>query len=132
MDKLNPEQLEDALRRDGRYAPEAYQFLHHGLVYATKMVYGDDPPAGTRHISGAQLSEGLRRLAIQQWGPLAREVLERWGVRSTRDFGEMVFVLVGLNVLGKQDSDKLEDFDDVYNFAQAFSQYDIVLDCVEE
>jgi uncharacterized repeat protein (TIGR04138 family) len=119
------EQLEEAIRRDGRYPPEAYEFLLRGLQHTTQAVHGDPPADAPRHVSGRQLCEGLRSLALQTWGPLAGAVLARWGIRTTRDFGEMVFVLTGLGVLGKQDSDRIEDFDAVYDFASAFEDYRI-------
>ncbi|MFO0839648.1 MAG: Minf_1886 family protein [Phycisphaerae bacterium] len=128
MPELTPEKLEETIRCDGRYAPEAYEFLHRGLMHSTQMVYGEQPPEGARHVSGAQLCQGLRDLAIRQWGPLALDVLQRWGVRRTRDFGEMVFLLVSVGFLGKQDEDRIEDFDDVYDFSEAFTRYAIVLE----
>jgi len=73
-----------------------------------------------RQISGAELSDGLRKSALQEFGPLAKTVLNRWGVRTTRDFGEMVFVLLDAGLLGKTDEDRIEDFDNLYNFDDAF------------
>ena len=126
------ERIERAIREDGRYPPEAYEFLHRGLEYATRMVHGDESTEGPRHVSGQQLCEGLRGLALEQWGPLARDVLARWKIRATRDFGEMVYFLIKLGVMGRQDSDRPEDFHDVYDFDQAFSSYQIPLDVTDE
>ena len=75
------ERIEQAIREDGRYPPEAFEFLHRGLEYATRMVHGDEPAEGPRPVSGQQLCEGLRGLALEQWGPLAREVLAMAGER---------------------------------------------------
>jgi uncharacterized repeat protein (TIGR04138 family) len=126
------EGIEQAIRKDGRYPPEAYEFLHRGLGYATRMVHGDEPTEGPRHVSGQQLCEGLRRLALEQWGPLACDVLARWNIRATGDFGEMVYFLINLGVMGKQDSDRPEDFHQVYDFDQAFNSYQISLDVLYE
>ncbi len=126
------ERIERAIREDGRYPPEAYEFLHRGLEYATRMVHGDEPAEGPRHVSGQQLCEGLRGLALEQWGPLARDVLARWNIRATRDFGEMIYFLINLGVMGKQDSDRLEDFHEVYDFDQAFNSYQISFDAMDE
>ncbi len=120
--------IEQAIREDGRYPPEAFEFLQRGLEYATRMVYGADVPEGPRHVTGQQLCEGLRRLALETWGPLAPMVLRRWNIRTTRDFGEMVFLLVNMQLMGKQDSDRIEDFDDVYEFDEAFASYEIPTD----
>lgn len=126
------ERIERAIREDGRYPPEAYEFLHRGLEYATRMVHGDEPAEGPRHVSGQQLCEGLRGLALEQWGPLARDVLARWNIRATRDFGEMVYFLINLGMMGRQDSDRLEDFHEVYDFDQAFNSYQISFDAIDE
>jgi len=128
MDTREPDCLEQAIREDGRYPPAAYEFLRRGLDYTTRMVYGNDPPEGPRHVSGQQLCHGLRALALELWGPLAPAVLRNWNIHTTRDFGEMVFLLVRLGVLGKQDSDRIEDFDNVYDFDEAFRHYEIPLE----
>ncbi len=73
-----------------------------------------------RQITGSELSDGLREYALQQFGPLTMTVLHRWGVHTTRDFGEMVFVLLEARLLGKTDEDRIEDFDDLYSFEEAF------------
>ena len=85
-----------------------------------------------RLVTGQQLCEGLRALALESWGPLAQTVLNRWKIRGTRDFGEMVFLLIELGLMGKQDSDRVEDFDDVYDFGEAFGAYEIPVDSFDE
>jgi len=75
-----------------------------------------------RHISGRELADGVRRLALERFGPMARTVLEYWGVRSTEDVGEMVFALVDLGVLAKHPDDRLEDFAGVFDFEEVFDR----------
>ena len=72
------------------------------------------------HLSGQQLLEGIRLYAIEQYGPMARSVLESWGVKHCSDFGNIVFNLVACRVLGKTESDSPEDFNDGYDFEAAF------------
>ena len=91
--------------RDRRYAPEAFFFLHDGLMRTLKQV--QEKEKKPRQISGAELSEGLRAYALEQYGPLTMTVLERWGVRTTRDFGEIVFLLLEAGLLGKTEEDKI-------------------------
>jgi uncharacterized repeat protein (TIGR04138 family) len=122
------QKLLKAIQADGRYPPAAYEFLHEGLAYTTRQVYGDSASDEPRHVTGRQLCEGLRDLALQRWGALARLVLNRWNIYRTRDFGEMVYFLIDLGVMGKRDSDRIEDFDDVYDFREAFDSYTIPLD----
>ncbi|MBN2562819.1 MAG: hypothetical protein JXQ75_17995 [Phycisphaerae bacterium] len=75
-----------------------------------------------RHVGGEELCWGLRELAIKQWGLMTPLVLRHWGIRSTKDFGEMVFALVENSLLHKQPTDHIEDFDDVYDFTEAFDR----------
>lgn len=132
MDAELMEKFEKAVRRDGRYPPEAFEFLQRGLELATRIKHGAPPPAGPaapqRHVTGQELCQALRVLAIRQWGPLAREVLRRWNIHATRDFGQMVYLMIEVGLMGKQESDDLSDFDDVYDFAIAFGDYEIPLD----
>ncbi len=104
--------------RDRRYSPEAYLFLHEGLMRTLKQI--QEKETKPRQISGAELSDGLRRHALDQYGPLAMTVLNRWGLRVTRDFGEIVFLLLEAGLLGKTDEDKIEDFDGLFDFDAAF------------
>ena len=89
-----PEAVARICARDGRYAPEAFIFLNEGLLQTLKQV--QEKEKKPRQISGAELAAGLRKHALAQFGPLALTVLNRWGVRTTRDFGEIVF-LRGMN-----------------------------------
>ncbi|HEX5633471.1 MAG TPA: Minf_1886 family protein, partial [Gemmatimonadales bacterium] len=62
----------------------------------------------------------LRQLALETFGFLARDVLRRWGVRSTDDFGEIVFHLIAEDLLQKTADDRKEDFAGIYDFQEAF------------
>ena len=104
--------------RDNRYTPEAFLFLNEGLLLTLKQIQEKEKKA--RQISGAELAEGLKSYALSQFGPLAMTVLNRWGIRTTRDFGEIVFALLRAGLLGKTEDDKIEDFDHLYDFDAAF------------
>ena len=88
-----PEAVARICARDGRYAPEAFIFLNEGLLQTLKQV--QEKEKKPRQISGAELAAGLRKHALAQFGPLALTVLNRWGVRTTRDFGEIVMDSIG-------------------------------------
>ena len=116
--------MEEVIRRDGRYPVEAFAFLHEGLNKAVRDVFGEQPaPEGQRHVSGRQLCEALRDLAVERWGMLARTVLTRWNIHWTIDFGNMVYLLIEHSYMRKTDEDSLEDFRDVYDFDKAFREY---------
>ncbi len=75
-----------------------------------------------RHISGRELCWGLRDYALHRWGLLARVVLENWNIRKTEDFGHIVFGFIALDMMRKQEHDRLDDFHDVYKFDEAFDR----------
>ncbi|MFQ6048598.1 MAG: Minf_1886 family protein [Phycisphaerae bacterium] len=131
MSKEPQKTLEEVARQAGCYPPEAYEFVREGLNYTVQRVHGDPSslPQGQRHISGQQLCWGLRELALQKWGLMASAVLRRWNITSTYDFGRIVFALVENGLMQKQPSDSIEDFKDVYDFAEALDRdYQIALD----
>lgn len=102
--------------RESRYDEQAYLFVLAALEFAqTKLEV-------RRHITAAELSHSCRELALDRYGLMARIVLERWGIHSTSDFGEVVFALVDLGFLAKLPSDTREEFSDVYDFAGAFER----------
>jgi uncharacterized repeat protein (TIGR04138 family) len=109
------DELRKLVRERRRYPLEAYLFLYQALDTAQKLV------GEKRHVSGQELLEGVRRLAIEQFGALALMVFNHWGLRRTQDIGEMVFNLVERELMGKTDNDKREDFDGIYDFEEAFS-----------
>lgn len=101
-------------RRYPSYHETAYVFILSALHYTI------DRLGEPRHISGRELAEGCRDLALERWGLMARSVLEYWGITSTRDLGEIVFALVELGVLVKQEDDSIDNFASVYDFEEVF------------
>lgn len=82
----------------------------------------DDAPRVERHITGQELCEAIRAYAIDQYGYMSKVVLNSWGVYSTKDFGEIVFNLVRIGRLKKSENDRAEDFDDCFDFDEAFQR----------
>ena len=78
-------------------------------------------------MTGQELCEGARDLALQQYGLLARLVLSQWGILSTSDLGEMVYNLIAAGHLEKTESDRRSDFDGVFDFERAFGQSNVLL-----
>ena len=132
MDTEAAERFERVIREDGRYPPEAYEFLHEGLELATRQHHGAELGNPRHHVTGQELCRALREVALNRWGLMAPAVLRTWNIRNTRDFGEMVFLLVGIGLMGAQESDQIEDFDDVFDLRTAFGDYQIPLDKPDE
>ncbi len=121
MSERPEKKFEEVICRDGRYPREAFAFLHEGLARAVKDIYGGKTgDEGPHHVTGRQLCEALRDEALERWGLLAPAVLKRWGIRETMDFGKMVYLLTGNELMKKSDTDSIDDFRDVYDFALAF------------
>jgi len=113
-----PTTLEEAFarigRQDGRYHERGYLFVLAALEFAQGKL-----PA-RRHLSGGELAWACRDLALEQFGLLAPTVLRHWGIMRTEDLGRIVFTLIDVGLLARQPSDKVEDFDRVYDFAAVF------------
>lgn len=105
----------DILKRDPRYRVEAYHFIFEALDF-TLSARG----VGRRHVSGPEIMDGVRRLALERYGYLARGVFEHWGVTRTDDFGEIVFNLITWDLLQKTADDCKEDFYGLYDFEVVF------------
>ncbi len=113
---LDPSTRAHLLTLDERYDERAYAFV---LVALEEVV---ERLPERRHVSGAELVEGCRSLAMRLWGPMAKSVLEHWSIHSTRDFGEIVFNLLEVGVLSKDEADSVHDFDDLFDFTEVFER----------
>jgi len=112
--------IEELVRSDRRYAAEAYQYVFDALDYVIQ--HPSCRASGSRHVTVTELLEGLRRLGLELFGPLARAVFENWGVYSTEDFGEIVFKLIENDLLNQGDHDRKEDFRGGFDFREAFEE----------
>ena len=118
--------LTELLRQDKRYKFEAYDFVFHALRYGHEELglgaaknetsEGEEAAAAERHLTGQELCEAIRRYALEQYGHMAKCVLNSWGVRTTADFGEIVFNLIAVGEMRKTESDRKEDFHNVFDF----------------
>ncbi len=121
----------DLLKRDRRYKLEAYKFVRDALSYAHDELQmgqavspeGADELQTEAHLTGQQLCEAIRLYAIEQFGLMARVVLTNWGISCTSDFGEIVYNLIDIGQMKKSETDRREDFDDIYSFDEAFDRH---------
>lgn len=115
------DKIAEILNKDLDYDLDAYRFLMEALNFTVSKL---EKP---RHITGEELLDGIREYALNQFGPMAKTVLNHWSVFKTEDFGRLVFDLVEAGLLRKQPQDKIEDFKDIYDFDEAFvTNYRIV------
>lgn len=142
----------ELLKRDRRYKIEAYSFVFETLEYAQNVlrlgkdemnepfpeefpIENEQPPVlqgldeesdsdtePKHHISGQDLCRAARDYAIDQYGYLAKMVLDSIGIRKTDDIGEIVYNLISIRLMRKTPSDKREDFDNVFDFETAFKE----------
>lgn len=132
-----PHPILQLLRDDPRYKIDAYQFVRDGLSYAQEVLElgvaqptdlsaaelaEEDQPRVEQHLTGQQLCEAIRLFALEQYGLMAKTVLASWGIRSTSDFGEIVYNLIEIGLMKKSQHDQRSDFDDVYDFDVAFER----------
>jgi uncharacterized repeat protein (TIGR04138 family) len=124
------------LQEDRRYKIDAYAFVFEALNFAhTNLGLGTEHPTESehaaeseeadpeeesreseRHLTGQQLCEAIRQYALEQYGYMAKCVLNSWGVTNTGDFGEIVFNMIGIGQMRKTSEDRRQDFDDVFDF----------------
>lgn len=103
--------------KDSRYKMEAYSFVRDALNYTMQKLNKNG------HLSGEELLHGVREYGLLLYGPLTRNVFENWGIRSTDDFGEIVFNLIEMRIFNKKEEDTKEEFQGVYDFSEAFDSY---------
>ena len=130
MNMLDPDHpLAELLAHDRRFKLEAYIFVFEALRYAqekmgmgTEHVAEDatDEDEPEKHVTGQELCEAMRVYAQEQYGYMAKCVLNSWGIKSTGDFGEIVFNLIKIEQMRKTPYESREDFDDVFDFEEGF------------
>ncbi len=116
---MSDDPLTDLVRRDPRYRRGAYDFVREALRFAIERA-GEH-----RHVSARELLESFRLLAREEFGFLARTVLDDWGVRSTEDVGNIVFNLIEVGDFNKTEDDRLSHFSGVWSFDEAFPDEDL-------
>ena len=120
MQEVNfDEALDQILAADERFHRDAYVFMREALDFTQKLV-GAKNQGKVRHVTGQELLDGLRQYALQQFGPMTVTVLEEWGIRNCKDFGDIVFNMVEIGLLAKTEKDTRDDFQNGYDFTDVF------------
>ena len=116
--------LQRIIDKDNRYSVQSYQFIFEALDFTASRLgkkYNSSREE-ERHVSGQELSEGIKQFAMEKFGFMTRIVLEQWGITKSGDFGEVVFNLVDSGLMGKTETDSLDDFKDLYDFYSEFDE----------
>lgn len=108
-----------------RFHRNAYHFVFSSLQFtqeklqrtAAHVLHEEDA-----HITGQELCDGLRELAVQKFGLMTRTVLRSWGITSTDDIGRIVFELIERGEMRKTEHDCLDHFCDLFDFDEAFDR----------
>lgn len=120
MQEVNfDEALDQIVATDTRFHRDAYVFMREALDFTQKLI-GKENQGKVRHVTGKELLEGLRQYALAQFGPMAITVFEEWGIHQSKDFGDIVFNMVEIGLLAKTEKDTRDDFQNGYDFTDAF------------
>ncbi len=108
------------LEKEKRFQPGAYFLVREALDFTVDRL-SKETNGEKRHVSGSELLQGFRDHVLEEYGPMAATILEDWGISKCRHIGEIVFLFIENGVFGKQDSDSLDDFGEIYTFEEAFT-----------
>ncbi len=100
---------------ESHYHENGYLFVLESIEYLQRRM------TLRRHVSGPELARACRDHALEQYGLVAKQVLSHWGIRQTEDLGKIVFALVDVGLLSTQPDDRVQDFESVFDFDEAFS-----------
>ena len=107
--------VETILAHHPEYTAEAYSFMRQALDVATEQFHKE---SSSPHLSAEELYLGACAYALDEYGPLARLVLARWGIATSEDVGAIVYNLIEVGVFGKQEGDSPEQFDGLRSLAE--------------
>lgn len=110
MDEQFARCVEKILEKDPRYTMEAYTFVSEAVTFTADKL-GKSVNGASRHVTGEELVQGVCDRALQEFGFLAADVLEFWGVVSGPDVGWIVYNLIDCGMLSASEEDKQSDFD---------------------
>ncbi|MFQ6093042.1 MAG: Minf_1886 family protein [bacterium] len=106
--------IEHLAEKNGKYKKEAYLFVFGALDYTLRKLKVH------RHVTGQELLQGISEYGRSEYGPMTKTVFQYWGVTKTEDFGRIVFDLVDAGLMGKTETDSIDDFKNGYDFEEEF------------
>lgn len=128
--------LEKLVESDSTWPYEAYEFVLNSLDHAARTVQeaqdslrdetkseadaetGSLGAEGGMHVDGRQIALAARAIAQEEFGQMAPVVFRQWGIQSTADLGRIIFKLIGIGLLNKNEKDSIEDFVGIYEIPE--------------
>lgn len=117
MDDKFMEMLFSIKEKNVKYPEKAYLFAFKILKDLAK---NNKNQQKSENIKAANLLITFRNYALNEFGPMTASVLQEWNICSCRDLGNVIFDLVNAGVLEKDETDRIEDFEEIYDFNEAF------------
>jgi uncharacterized repeat protein (TIGR04138 family) len=113
------EAVDRILAEDPRYHRDVYAFVRDALDFTVKQ-QKKGREGLPKHVTPAQLLDGVRNFALKEFGPMVPSVFGYWNINSCEDLGHIVFNMIRKEILGKNESDTIEQFRAGYDFHEAF------------
>ena len=104
------------INQDNRYPEASYEFVNDAVIYTVEK---NKKEAKNRHVSGKELLDGVMEFAIMNFGPIAYNVLDEWGIYDGEAVGNIVFNMVKNKILSTSENDTIEDFQNYIDFKTA-------------
>lgn len=111
---LTDGELDRLQERHPRFDARAYAFVYEAVIAFLGSLQGP------RHASPREVADGVRQLALERFGLMARTVLRHWGIHDADDIGRVVYAMVEQGILRTRDEDQQEAFSGALDFEEAF------------
>jgi uncharacterized repeat protein (TIGR04138 family) len=108
------DKIEEIAERSGGYHARGFLFVLATLEHARGMLKREG------HVTGQEVCEAARDLAIRDFGPAAKLVLNGWGIETTLDVGRIVYLMIEAGLLSRTEDDSIDDFRDCFDFETEF------------
>jgi len=112
--------LDKLLETDARYPKDAYNFVCRAVNIIAREIALKNNAKKDKHISGLQLLLGMKKILLAKYGCMAIDILNFWNITCTDDFGNIVYNLAEIEMLGTSNEDSQADFHNCFSFYDAF------------
>ncbi len=105
------EKIHGICKNHPHFSPEAHAFVLKAAMSFVKS--GITSPLGSRQISARELVNAASLYAVETWGKSAADLLNLWGIKSSSDIGDIVFILAEAGLLDPWEAHARRDFDEL-------------------